>query len=35
LWSVSASASWPRCTAAATSSSGCEAPSRNENAEWQ
>ena len=34
-WSVSASAVWPRSSAAATSSSGCEAPSRNEKAEWQ
>ena len=34
-WSVSASAVWPRSTAAATSSSGSEAPSRKEKAEWQ
>ena len=35
LWSVSASAWWPRSSAATTSSSGSEAPSRNEKAEWQ
>ena len=34
-WSVSAIAVWPRSSAAATSSSGGEAPSRNEKAEWQ
>ena len=34
-WSVSASASWPCCAAAAASSTGCDAPSRNEYAEWQ
>ena len=33
LWSVSASAVCPRSTAAITSSSGSDAPSRNENAE--
>ncbi len=34
-WSVIASASWPCAAAAAASSSGEEAPSRNEKPEWQ
>src|SRR3712207_4750132 len=34
-WSVRARAEWPCSAAAAASSTGCEAPSRNENAEWQ
>ena len=34
-WSVSASVVCPRSSAAATSSSGSEAPSRKEKAEWQ